>query len=126
VLFDSRNITAKISKQDKRPSSMELNFFIAPHLRMIIINNSDFSLINDWDLKPTRRIAMKGKKKSFLEKVEKEMVCIAYAEAGEDCPLDDEIKEYKKPAICKMSLKDAMACSAYAEAGVPCPICEGA
>jgi hypothetical protein len=123
VLFDSRNITAKISKQDKRPSSMDLNFFIAPHLRMIIINNSDFSLINDWDLKPTRRIAMKGKKKSFLEKVEKEMVCIAYAEAGEACPLDDE---YKKPAICKMSLKDAMACSAYAEAGVPCPICEGA
>jgi len=69
---------------------------------------------------------MKEKKNSFLKKVEKEMVCIAYAEAGEACPLDEEIKEYKKPAICKMSLKDAMACSAFAEAGVPCPMCEGA
>jgi hypothetical protein len=62
---------------------------------------------------------------SFLVEVEKTMACSAYAEAGEPCPLDEELQENKKLESCKMSVQDTMACSAYAEAGVPCPICEG-
>ena len=69
---------------------------------------------------------MNEKIKSFLEIFEKTMACVAYAEAGEACPLDAELKEYKKLVRCKMSVQDTMACSAYAEAGVSCPICEGA
>ena len=69
---------------------------------------------------------MKEKMKSFLEEVEMTMACSAYAEAGEPCPLDEELKENTKPERCQMSVQDTMTCSAYAEAGVPCPICEGA
>ena len=69
---------------------------------------------------------MKEKMKSFLKEIETTMACIAYAEAGEACPIDNELKENKKIARCMMSVQDTMACSAYAEAGLPCPICEGA
>ena len=69
---------------------------------------------------------MNAKMKSFLEKIEKTMACIAYAEAGEACPLDEEHKENKKLVSCMMPVRDAMTCSAYAEAGAPCPICEAA
>ena len=69
---------------------------------------------------------MKEKMRSFLKEVEKTMACSAYAEAGEPCPLDEELKENKKLERCKMSVQDTMTCSAYAEAGVSCPICEGA
>ena len=69
---------------------------------------------------------MKEKMKSFLKEIENAMVCIAYAEAGEAFPIDNELKENKKIARCMMSVQDSMTCSAYAEAGVPCPICEGA
>ena len=69
---------------------------------------------------------MKENMRSFLERVETTMACVAYAEAGESCPLDEELKEYKKRVRCKMSVQDTMTCSAYAEAGEPCPICEGA
>jgi len=69
---------------------------------------------------------MKEKMKSFFKEIEKTMACIAYAEAGEACPLDNELKENKKIVSCMMSVQDTMACSAYAEAGIPCPICEGA
>jgi len=69
---------------------------------------------------------MKEKIRSFLERVEKTLACVAYAEAGQSCPLNEELKEYKKLVSCKMSVQDSMTCSAYAEAGVPCPICEGA
>ena len=68
---------------------------------------------------------MKEKNKSFLKKIEIIMACIAYAEAGETCPLDDELKEHKKIERCRMSVLDSITCSAYAEAGVSCPICEG-
>ena len=95
-------------------------------LRMIIIIKDDFSHIFEWNLKQTRRIAMKEKMRSFLKEIVKSMACIAYAEAGEACPLDEEQKGYKKLVRCKMSAQDAMTCSAYAEAGIPCPICEGA
>ena len=69
---------------------------------------------------------MKEKIRSFLKEVEKTMACSAYAEAGEPCPLYEELQENKKIESCKMSVQDTMTCSAYAEAGVPCPICEGA
>jgi hypothetical protein len=69
---------------------------------------------------------MKEKMRSFLKRVEKTMACIAYAEAGEFCSLDEELKLYKKLGNSKMSVQDTMTCSAYAEAGVSCPICEGA
>jgi hypothetical protein len=68
---------------------------------------------------------MNVKMKLFFERVENTMACVAYAEAGEPCPLDEELRENKKLESCKMSVQDTMACSAYAEAGVPCPICEG-
>jgi len=69
---------------------------------------------------------MKEKMRSFFKEVEKTMACVAYAEAGESCPLDEELKGYKKLVNCKVSVQDTMTCSAFAEAGVPCPICEGA
>lgn len=69
---------------------------------------------------------MKEKMRSLLEEVEKTMACSAYAEAGEPCPLDEELKVNKILESCKMSVQDTMACSAFAEAGVHCPICEGA
>ena len=69
---------------------------------------------------------MKEKLKSFLKEIETTMACIAYAEAGEACPLNPELQETRKSARCGMSLQDAMACSAFAEAGVPCPVCEAA
>jgi len=69
---------------------------------------------------------MKEKMKSLLKEIENSMACIAYAEAGEACPIDNELKENKKIARCIMSVQDTMACSAYAEAGISCPICEGA
>jgi len=69
---------------------------------------------------------MKVKMKSFLKEIELKMVCIAYAEAGEACPIDNELKENKKIAKCMTSVMDTMTCGTFAEAGVPCPICEGA
>ena len=69
---------------------------------------------------------MKNKIISFLKEIETTMACIAYAEAGEVCPIDNELKENIKTARCFMSLQDTMACSAYAEADVSCPICEAA
>ena len=69
---------------------------------------------------------MKEKMKSFLKEIETTMACIAYAEAGEVCPINNELKENKNTASCMMSVQGTMACSAYAEAGLPCPICEGA
>ncbi|MGB6289856.1 MAG: hypothetical protein WBF36_06980 [Desulfobulbales bacterium] len=69
---------------------------------------------------------MKEKMRSFLKEFEKTMSCIAYAEAGEACPIDNELKVNKKIARCMMTVQDTMACSAYAEAGISCPICEGA
>jgi hypothetical protein len=66
------------------------------------------------------------KMKSFLKEIEMTMACVAYAEAGEVFPLDNELQENKKIARCMMSVQDSMTCSAYAEAGIPCPICEGA
>ena len=69
---------------------------------------------------------MKEKMKSFLKAIENTMACIAYAEAGEACPIDNELKENKKIVRCVMSIQDTMACSAYAEAGISCPMCEGA
>ena len=69
---------------------------------------------------------MKEKMRSFLKEIEKTFTCIAYAEAGEACPLDNELKVNKKTARCMMSVQDTMACSAFAEAGLPCPICETA
>lgn len=67
---------------------------------------------------------MKEKMKAFLKEIEKTMTCIAFAEAGEACLVDNKLKENKKIAKCMMSVRDTMACSAYAEAGVSCPICE--
>ena len=67
---------------------------------------------------------MKEKNRSFLEKIENIMACVAYAEAGENCPLDYELNENKKIEVCRNSVMGTMACSAYAEAGVPCPICD--
>ena len=94
---------------------------------IIIINRKNFfHLTWNGNITPTRRIAMNEKIKSFLEIFEKTMACVAYAEAGEACPIDVELKESKKLAGCMMSVRDAMACSAYAEAGIPCPMCEGA
>ncbi len=69
---------------------------------------------------------MKEKMRSFLKEIEKTMACVAYAEAGEVCPIDNELKENKKIARCMISVQESMACSAYAEAGLPCPICEAA
>ena len=69
---------------------------------------------------------MKFMMRSFIDDIEKTMACVAYAEAGEPCPLDFDQREKVKHETCEMSVKDTMACSAYAEAGVPCPICEGA
>jgi hypothetical protein len=69
---------------------------------------------------------MKEKIISFLKEIEKTMACVAYAEAGEICPIDNKLKENRKIARCMLSVQDSMACSAYAEAGVPCPICEAA
>lgn len=68
---------------------------------------------------------MNEKMKLFLKEIEKTMVCIAYAEAGEACPIDNDLNENIKTARCVKSVQDTMTCSAYAEAGVPCPICEG-
>ena len=67
---------------------------------------------------------MKEKLKSFLKEIEKTMACIAYAEAGEACLLDNKLKESKKIERCRLSIINTMACGAYAEAGVSCPICE--
>jgi hypothetical protein len=67
---------------------------------------------------------MKEKMKSLLKEIENTMVCIAYAEAGEASPIDNELKENKKIARCMMSIQDTMACTAYAEAGMSCPACE--
>ena len=67
---------------------------------------------------------MKKKMRSLFKEIEKTFTCIAYAEAGEACPVDNELRENKKKARCMMSVQDTMACSAFAEAGLPCPICE--
>ena len=69
---------------------------------------------------------MNEKVRSFLKEIEKTMVCIAYAEAGEACPIDNVLNEKKETARCIKSLQGTMTCSTYAEAGVSCPICEGA
>jgi len=69
---------------------------------------------------------MKDKMKSILKEIETTMACIAFAEAGEACPINNDLKENRIIARCMMSVQDTMACSAYAEAGIPCPICEGA
>ncbi|GAB4338205.1 MAG: hypothetical protein Kow0089_09910 [Desulfobulbaceae bacterium] len=70
---------------------------------------------------------MEEKKKSVKDEVSDTMACSAFAEAGEPCPIDPDVKTgKKKPAEGEKSpgetVRDTMACTAFAEAGEPCPI----
>ncbi|MBU0664355.1 MAG: hypothetical protein KJ990_07425 [Proteobacteria bacterium] len=72
---------------------------------------------------------MSETKKTLNDKVEDTMACIAFAEAGEPCPITNIDKEPTSSEAAEgqgkstlESIENTMACSAFAEAGEPCPI----
>jgi hypothetical protein len=65
---------------------------------------------------------MNEKDITLTKKVEDTMVCSAFAEAGEPCPINTDKKGGGEKEDTKVSVEGTMACSAFAEAGEPCPI----
>ncbi len=75
---------------------------------------------------------MDEKKTSLQKEVEETLVCSAFAEEGEPCPINTGAeKSGASPTTTGgkestlNSVENAMACSAFAEEGEPCPINTG-